>query len=84
MKIKISQYTTRKAKETIIIPKVSILTRKITLQDLTDIYLNSYVLLVMREDTMPEIVLEIRVTLTRRRETREDIMLILQRMMNLP
>ena len=65
-------------------PKVSILTRKITPEYLTEIYLNSDVLLVMREDTMPYIVLEIRVTLTRRRETREDIMLTLQRMMNLP
>ena len=31
-----------------------------------------------------EIVLETKVSLTRRRETREDIMLMLQRMMNLP
>ena len=41
------------------------------------------VLLVMREDTMPEIVLETKMALTRRRETREDIILMLQRMMNL-
>ena len=39
---------------------------------------------VMRRDTLPEIVLEIKVALTRRRETREYIMLILHRMMNLP
>ena len=38
----------------------------------------------MKEDTFPETVLEIRLTLIRRRETREDIMLMLQRMMNLP
>ena len=67
MKIKLSQYTPRKEEGTMIIPKVGILTRKITLEYLTEIYLNSDVLLVMREDTFPEIVLEIRVTLTRRR-----------------
>ena len=38
----------------------------------------------MREDTIPESVLETKMALTRRRETREDIMLMLQRMMNLP
>ena len=63
-----------------IIPKVSILTKNITLEDLTKIYLNSYLLLVMREDTMPDIVVEIRVTLTRRR-TKEKIMFTQQRMM---
>ena len=78
MKIKLSQYTPRKAEGNIIIPKVSILTRKITLE-----YLNSDVLLAMRKDTMPKIVLEIRGTLTRRR-TKENTMLTLQRMMNLP
>ena len=83
MKIKLSQYTPRKAEGTIITPKVSILTRKVTQENLTKIYLNSDVLLVMRKETMPEIVLEIKVTLTRR-EIREDIMLMLQSMMNLP
>ena len=39
---------------------------------------------VMKEDTFLEIVLETKVALIRRRETREDIMLMLQRMMNLP
>ena len=78
MNIKLSQYTPRKAEGTIIILKVRILTKNITLEDL-----NSDVLLAMRKDTMPEIVLEIRVTLTRKRETRKDIMLILQRMINL-
>ena len=39
---------------------------------------------VIRRDTSPEIVLEIKVALTRRRRTKEDIMLTLQRMMNLP
>ena len=38
----------------------------------------------MKEDTFPKIVLETRLTPIRRRETREDIMLMLQRMMNLP
>ena len=37
----------------------------------------------MREDTLLEIVLRTKVDLTRRREAREDIMLMLQRMMNL-
>ena len=39
---------------------------------------------VMRKDTSPEIVPEIEVAPTRRRTTKEDIMLTLQRMMNLP
>ena len=38
----------------------------------------------IKEDTLPNIILEIMVALTRRRKTREDIMLMLQRMMNLP
>ena len=38
----------------------------------------------MKEDTLQEIVPRIRISLTRRKETREDIMLMLQRMMNLP
>ena len=38
----------------------------------------------MKKDTFIEIILETKVALTRRRETREDIMLTLQRMMNLP
>ena len=39
---------------------------------------------VMRKDTSLEIVLEIEVAPTRRRTTKKDIMLTLQRMMNLP
>ena len=39
---------------------------------------------VMRRDTSPEIVLEINGALKRRKTTKEDIMLTLQRMMNLP
>ena len=38
----------------------------------------------MRKDSSPDIALEIKVALTRRRTTKEDIMLTLQRMMNLP
>ena len=38
----------------------------------------------MKEDTLLEIFLETKLALTRRRETREDIMLMLQRMMKLP
>ena len=37
----------------------------------------------MKEDSLLEIVLETKVALTKIRETREDIMLMLQRMMNL-
>ena len=77
------KYTPRRVEGTIIIPKVSILTRKIILEDLTEIYLNSDVLHALREHTLPEIVLEIQVTLIRRR-TKENIMLTLQRMMILP
>ena len=38
----------------------------------------------MRNDTLPEIVLEMKVALIRRKTTKEDIMLTLQRMMNRP
>ena len=38
---------------------------------------------VMKEDTLLDIVLRTKVALTRRRETKEDIMIMLQRMMNL-
>ena len=38
----------------------------------------------IKEDTFLDIFLETKVDLTRRRKTREDIMLMLQRMMNLP
>ena len=84
MKIKISQYTPRKSGGTIIIPKVIILTRKITLEILTKTYLNIDSLHVMREDTLQEIVPRTRIALTIRRTTKEYIMLTLERMMNLP
>ena len=63
-----------------IAPEVSTLT-KITLEK---ICLESDVIHVTRKDTMIENVLETKMYLTRRRETREDIMLMLRRMMNLP
>ena len=87
MKIKLSQHTPRITKgRTIITRKESIITRirKITLEDLAEIYLMSDAIHVMRMDTSPKIVLEIRAALTRRRTTIEDIMLKLKRMMNLP
>ena len=84
MKMKLSQYTPRELERTIITPKVSILTRKITLKYIVEICLKSDAIHVTRNDTLLENVLETKVDLTRRRETREDIMLTLQRMMNLP
>ena len=77
MKIKLSQSTPRKPEGTIITPKVRIHT-------LEETYLLSDVTHVMRKDTYPDIVLKTKVDLTRRRETRRDIMLTLQKMMNLP
>ena len=68
---------------TIIITKVSTLTRKITLEDLTKIYLVSDALHVMIKDTSPETVPETKEVLKRRRTTKEDIILIPQKMMNL-
>ena len=38
----------------------------------------------MKNDTLQETVLKEKIALTRTRETREDIILMLQRMMNLP
>ena len=57
--------------------------RAITLEEPKEIYLMSDDIHVMRRDTSLEIVLEIKVALTRRRKTKEDIMLTLQRIMNL-
>ena len=75
MKIKLSQYNPRKSEQTI--TKVSTPTKKINLEDLIEIYLNLDAIHVMKDDTLPEIVLETKMALTRRRETREDIMLML-------
>ena len=62
--------------------EVSTLIKGITLESL-EISLSSFAIHVMKEDTLLEIVLETKVALIRR-ETREDIMIMLQRMMNLP
>ena len=77
MEIKLSQYTPRKVEETFITPKVSTSTRNKTLEDITKIHLNSDAIHEMKEDTLPNIVLETKITLIRRRETREEIMLML-------
>ena len=81
MKIKLSQYNPRNPDPAT--TEVSTLIKIITLESL-DICLNAFAIHVMKEDTFLEIVLRTKVALTRRRETREDIMLMLQRMMNLP
>ena len=57
MKIKLSQYTPRKVEGKIIITKVSILTRNITLEDQAGISPNSDAIHAMREDTLLEFVL---------------------------
>ena len=87
MKIKLSQHTPRITKGSTIITRMeSIITRikKITLEYLTNIYLMSDAIHVMRKDTYPNTILKTKVALTRRRKTKEDIMLTLQRMKNLP
>ena len=83
MKIKLSQHTPRNSERTTFIPKVRILTRKMSLEDIAKIYLNSDAIHAMRKDTSLEIVPEMEVAPTRRITTKENIMLTLQRMMNL-
>ena len=78
MRIKLSQYNPKNSKQTII--KVS----TFILEDLTRVYLNLDALHVMKDDTMLEIVLGTKMALTRRREIRKYIMLMLQKMMSLP
>ena len=68
----ISWYTPRKPEEVLITPEVSP-SIKITLEN---ICLESDVIHVTRKDTMLENVLETKMSLTRRRETREDIILM--------
>ena len=80
MKIKLSQYNPRKSEQTI--TQVSTLARIITLENITKICLSSFTIHVIKEDTLQEIVLETKIDLTRGRETRKYIMLMLQRMMN--
>ena len=81
MNIKLSQYNPRNPDPTI--TEVSTLIIGITLEIL-EIGLNTFSIHVMKKDTFLDIVLRTKVPLTRRREAREYIMLILQRMMNHP
>ena len=67
MKIKLSKYTPRKEEWIIIIIKVITLTRKITLEYLTEVFLVSYSLHVMRKDTSPDSVPETKVALKRKK-----------------
>ena len=80
MKIKLSQFTPRNPEEVLITPEV----RPFTNITLEKICLRSDVIHVTRKEIMLENVLETKLFLKRRRETREDIMLMLQSMMNLP
>ena len=70
MNTKLSQSTPRKPEGTIITPKVII-------HILEETYLLSDATHAMRKDTYPNIVLKTKVVLTRKRETRKDIMLTL-------
>ena len=74
MKIKPSQYNPRKLEQAI--TEVSTLTSRVTLESI-NICLSSFNIHVMKEDTLQEIVLETKIDLSRRRETRKDIMLML-------
>ena len=74
MKIKLSQYNPRKPY--LATTEVSTLIKGITLESL-EINLSSFAIHVMKEDTFLEIVLRTKGALTRRRETIEDIMLML-------
>ena len=81
MNIKLSQFTPRKEEENLITPKVRTFTINITLERT---YLDWDVIHVMKEDTLQNTALRTRATLIRIRGTKEDIMLMMQRMMNLP
>ena len=76
VKIKLSQYNPRKPELATI--EVSTLTKRETLEIL-EICLSKFAIHVMKENTLLEIILETKVALIRRRETREDIMLMVQR-----
>ena len=83
MKIKFSQHTPRITKgSTLITRKKKITTRirGITLEYPGEIYLMSDAILVMRRDIFPETVPRTK----RRTTTRKDIILTLQRMINIP
>ena len=78
MKIKLSQYNPRRTKQIITELRILILINLIRIDpDSNDSY-------VMKKDTMLKNVLRTQMSLTRRRETREDIMLMLQKMMDPP
>ena len=81
VEIKLLQYNPRKIEQAI--TEVSTLTRGVTLESLK-ICLSSFSIHVMIKDTYPDTVQKTKRDLTRKRETRENIMLMLQRMMNLP
>ena len=74
MKIKLSQYNPRNPY--LSTTEVSTLIKETTLERL-DICLSTFNIHVMKEDILLETILKIKVALTRIRETREDIMLIL-------
>ena len=73
MKIKLSQYNPRKPD--LATTEVSILTKGVTLESL-EICLSKFDIHAMKEDTLLEIFLETKETLTRIKTTREDIMLM--------
>ena len=78
MKIKLSQYNPRRTKQIITEVSILILINLIRINPDLDA---SYV---MKDDNMLKNVPRTQMSLTTRRETREDIMFMLQRMMNLP
>ena len=83
MKIKLSQHTPRTTKGITLITRKKNITTRIKgriLEESGEIYLMSNDIPLMRRDIFPETVPRTK----RRRTTRRDIMLTLQRMMNLP
>ena len=82
MKINLSQYNLRKVEQTII--EVSTLAKRITLENITNICLISFAIHVMKEENLQDIFLVTKIDLKRGKETRKEIMLMLQNMMSLP
>ena len=81
MKIKLSQYNPRNPD--LATTKVSNLIKIITLESL-EICLSTFAIHVMKEDILQDIVLETKIYLTRGRETRKYIILMLHKVMSLP
>ena len=81
MKIKLSQNNPRKPD--LATTEVSTLINGINLEIL-EIGLSSFVIHVMKYDTLLEIFLRTKIAALRRKGTKEDIILMLQKMMNLP